>query len=123
MHAHMIMYDKINMGLQNIRRVIDDTLLYSKDLEGAFKQVAEYLTLVGKNGIILNSDKFYFGEDTVDWAGIRLTKDKAKPLPEHIKAIKEFPSLVNITDMRSYWALVNQVAPHYCIRPYLQPFR
>ena len=111
------------MGLQNIRRVIDDTLLYARDLEESFKQVAEYLTLVGKNGIILNSDKFCFGEDTVDWAGIRLTKDMAKPLPEHIKAIREFPTPVNITDMRSYWALVNQVAPHYCVRPYLEPFR
>ena len=40
-----------------MKRVIDDTLLYATDLEGAFKQVAEYLTLVGKNGIILNSDK------------------------------------------------------------------
>ena len=121
--AYTHRYDKITMGVKNVKRVIDDTLLYSADLEGAFKQVAEYLTLVGKNGIILNSDKFYFGEDTVDWAGIRLTKDKAQPLPEHIKAIKEFPTPVNITDMRSYWALVNQVAPHYCIRPYLEPFR
>ena len=99
------------MGVKNIKRVIDDTLLYAVDLEGAFKQVAEYLTLVGKNGIVLNSDKFYFGEDTVDWAGISLTKDKAQPLLEHIKAIMEFPMPVNITDMRSYWALVNQVAP------------
>ena len=121
--AYTHRYDKITMGLQNIRRVIDDTLLYARDLEESFKQVAEYLTLVGKNGIILNCDKFCFGEDTVDWAGIRLTKDMAKPLPEHIKAIREFPTPVNITDMRSYWALVNQVAPHYCIRPYLEPFR
>ena len=121
--AYTHRYDKITLGVQDIKRVIDDTLLYSVDLEGAFRQVAEYLTLVGKNGIVLNSDKFYFGEDTVDWAGIRLTKDKAQPLPEHIKAIREFPTPVNITDMRSYWALVNQVAPHYCILPYLEPFR
>ena len=25
--------------------------------------------------------------------------------------------------MRSYWALVNQVSPYYCIQPHLQPFR
>ena len=121
--AYTHRYDKITMGVKNIKRVIDDTLLYAVDLEGAFKQVAEYLTLVGKNGIVLNSDKFYFGEDTVDWAGIRLTKDKAQPLPEHIKAIKEFPTPVNITDMRSYWALVNQVAPFYSVLEHLNPFR
>ena len=95
----------------------------SVDFQGAFKQVTEYLTLVGRNRIVLNSDKFSFGEDTVDWAGIKVTKDKAQPLPEHIKAIKEFPTPVNITYLRSYWALVNQVSQYYCIHQHLQPFR
>ena len=56
-----------------------------ENLEEAFRQVAEYLTLVGRNGIILNNDKFHFGEDTADWAGVKLTKDKAQPLLEHVK--------------------------------------
>ena len=87
--AYTHRYDKITVGVQNVRRVIDDTLLYGKDLEEAYKQVASYLTLVGNNGIILNSDKFSFGEDVVDWAGIRLTKDKVEPLPDHVRAIRE----------------------------------
>jgi hypothetical protein len=40
-------YDKITMDVRNCRRVIDDTLLYTKTLEEAYRQVAEYLTLVG----------------------------------------------------------------------------
>ena len=40
------------MGVKDVKRVIDDTLLYATDLEGAFRQVAEYLTLVGNNGIV-----------------------------------------------------------------------
>ena len=72
---------------------------------------------------MLNSDKFSFGEDTVDWAGVRITKDKVKLLPEHIKAIREFPTPMNITDMRSYYALVNQVAPYYSVMDNMQPFR
>ena len=92
----------------------------AKNLEEAFKQVAEYLTLAGENWIVLNSDKFCFGED---WAGIRLTEDKVQPLPEHVRAIRDFPTPTNITDMRSYWALVNQVSPYYSVQPQLQPFR
>ena len=57
------------MGFRNIKKVIDDTLLNAKNLEEAFRQVAEYLTLVGRNWIILNSEKFQFGEDNVDWQG------------------------------------------------------
>ena len=73
--------DRVTVGFRNIKRLIDNMLLYAKNLEEAFRQVAEYLTLVGKNGIILNSEKFQFGEDTVDWAGVRLTKAKAQPFP------------------------------------------
>ena len=57
----LTVYDKITMGFKNIKRVIDDTLLWAKDIEEAFKHLAEYLTLVGRNGIILNSEKFHFG--------------------------------------------------------------
>ena len=56
-------------------------MLYATDTEAAFKQVPEYLTLVGKNRIILNSDKFSFGKDTVDWAGIRRTKARRSNSP------------------------------------------
>ena len=57
-----------------------------------------------------DSEKFHFGEDTVDWVGVRVAKDKAQPLPEHVKSIREFPRPGNITDLKSYYELVNQVA-------------
>ena len=121
--AYTHRYDKIVMGVKNMRRVIDDTLLYEDSIEQAFYQVAEYLTLVGKNGIILNPDKFQFAADSVDWAGVRLTADKVEPLPAHVQAIREYPTPRNITDLRSYFALVNQVSPFYAIQPELLPFR
>ena len=120
--AYTHRYDKITMGFKDIKRVIDDTLLHSKDIESSFHHVAKYLTLVGKNGIILNPDKFNFAEDEVDWAGIRVTKDKCKPLDTHVEAIRNFPIPVNITDMRSFMALVNQVAPYYAVQPHLLPY-
>ena len=78
------------------------------------------MMLVGNNGIILNGDKFRFSKDTVDGAGIRLRENKVQPIPEHVKAIREFPKPMNITDMRTYWALVKQV---YSVQPQLAPFR
>ena len=121
--AYTHRYDKITMGFKDMKRVIDDTLLHSKDIGSSFHHVAKYLTLVGKNGIILNPDKFNFAEDEVDWAGIRVTNDKCKPLDAHVDAIRNFPVPINITDMRSFMALVNQVSPYYAVQPHLQPFR
>ena len=121
--AYTARYDRITIGVKKMRRVIDDTLLYEDNVEKAFHQVAEYLSLVGQNGIILNPDKFEFAEDKVSWAGVRLTEDKVAPIPEHVTAIKQFPTPTSITDLRSYFALVNQVAPYYAVQPVLQPFR
>ena len=54
------------MGFKDIKRLIDDTLLYSKYIGSSFEKVAEYLTLVGRNGMVLNPEKFHFEEDEVD---------------------------------------------------------
>ena len=109
------------MGFTNVRRVIDNTLLYQLDLEKAFHHVAEYLKLVRRNGIILNPQKVTIGAKEVDWAGIRVTENKVVPLAEHMDAIANFPKPMNLTDMRSYWALVSQVAPFYAAQKHLVP--
>ena len=111
------------MCFRDIKRVIDDTILYSKDIGSSFDKVAKYLTLVGRNGIILNLEKFHFAEDEVVWAGIRVTMNKCQPLDSYVETICSFPVPVNVTDMRSFMALGNQVAPYYAVQPYLHPFR
>ena len=52
-------------------------------------------------------------------AGIRLTNEKAQPLP----AIRVFPRPNSITDLMSYFALVDQVAHYYAVNPRLELFR
>ena len=117
--AYTARYDRITEGVDKMRRVIDDTLLYEDNIEKSYRQVAAYLSLVGQNGIILNPDKFEFAEDEVSWAGVRISKEKVAPLQDHVSAIRQFPTPTNITDLRSYFALVNQVAPYYAVQPEL----
>jgi hypothetical protein len=107
----------------NVRRVVDDTLLYAKTLEEAYDQMVSYLILVSSNGIMLNPEMFLFGEESVDWAGVRLTKDEAEPLPSHVQSIRDFLTPKNLMDKRSYFALVEQVAPYYAVKQELYPFR
>ena len=88
-----------------------------------FQHVAEYLTLCGRNGIIQNPDKFTFCEKTVDWAGFRVGPDGVRPLPSHAESIRSFPTPRNVTDIRSFMALVNQVSAFYATQACLLPFR
>ena len=63
--AYTHCYYKVTMGVENKRQVIDDTLLYQPDVGSSFNHTAKYLTLCGKNGIILNLAKFKFAEEEV----------------------------------------------------------
>ena len=121
--AYTHRYNLVTVDVQNKMRVVDDTLLWQETIGEAFKHVAEYLTLCGRKGIILNPEKFTFSKDEVDWAGIRITRDKVEPLAEHVEAIATFPSPENLTDMKSYWALISQVAPYYSAQKQMLPFR
>ena len=57
--------------------------------------------------------------------GYELDWDNYRPLSEHMSAIRNFPMLNNttITDIRSWFGLVNQVAPFVAIAPVMEPFR
>ena len=46
-----------------------------------------------------------------------------KPLEKHIVAIRDFPEPKNLTDMRSFFALCEQVSYTYTIKEQLKPFR
>ena len=45
MDAYNARFDNIIKEVKNVKRCVDDSLLYCKSLEGAFLQTAEYLTL------------------------------------------------------------------------------
>ena len=70
------------------------------------------MEVVGNAGVVLNPDKFRFAQKTVDFAGFRINPETVEPLPKYLDAIREYPTPVNITDIRSFFGLVNQVS-HY----------
>ena len=105
--------------------VVDDTCLYddSKELEQHWWRVIDYLILCGKNGIVLNPDKFQFSRECVDFAGFRVSNTSTEPLPKYIDAINDFPTPKSITDIRSWFGLVNQLANYSQLREMMRPFR
>ena len=55
-------------------------------------RVIDFLELAGRNGIILNPEKFQFCQDTVEFAGFRISNVKVEPLPKYLDAIRQFPT-------------------------------
>ena len=104
-------------------RCVDDTIHYDTDLETHYWRTIDFLTLVGRSGIVLNPDKFQFASKTVDFAGFRILNDMVEPLPQYLKAIQHFPRPQSSTDIRSWFGLVNQVSTYAQLRDTMAPFR
>ena len=116
-------YDEIIAEVQRKTRCVDDVALWDEDREAHWWRVIDYLELVSKNGIVLNKEKFQFGSETVDFAGFTITPTEVLPLRKYIDAIYNFPRPTNITDIRSWYGLVNQVSRYGKLTEHMAPFR
>ena len=120
-------YDEIlttsQLSNKDYTKCIDDELLWSKSIEKSFWQAIEWLEILGKNGIIANAEKFKFAEDTVEFAGFEITTDSVRPCAKYLRAIREFPTPKNITDVRAWFGVVNQVSYAFSMTSYMSPFR
>ena len=104
-------------------RCIDDTIFYDQDLAEHWWRTIKFLTLVGRAGVVLNPDKFQFAHRNVDFADFRISESVVEPLPKYLRVIQEFPTPSNITDIRSWFGLVNQVSNYAQLRDMMAPFK
>ena len=116
-------YDEVTKDVENIAKCVDDAVLWANDIAGAFAQVCDYMTLLGRNGIVLNPAKFKFGKQSVDFAGFTITPDSVKPCDEYLEGILNFPAPTDISGARSFFGLVNQASYAFSMREVMQPFR
>ena len=83
------------MNIENHKKIIDDSILWSPNLKQAFINTSKFLTLVGQNGVVLNKKKFKFAREQTGFARFKVGKGKIKPLDEHVEADQEFPDTRN----------------------------
>ena len=121
--AYTDRYDRIVKDVRRKTKCVDDTLLWSSNVEEAFTQVCEYLALCSANGIMFNPRKFVFCEDTVDFAGFEIGPSSVKPGAKVLETIREFLEPKTIANIRGWLGLINQVAPFFTSRPVMEPFR
>jgi len=96
-------------GLEKVSKVVDDMLVYSKTAEDHVQDVVELLERCRLNKITLNPDKFAFGRTEVKFVGYIVNSDGVCSDPAKVKAIAEFPAPTNITELRGFMGLVNQL--------------
>ena len=121
--AYTRRYDEIIAEVKHKVKCIDDTLMWANNIEESYTQAVKYLDLCGRNGIILNPKKFTFSADEIEFAGFKISKDSIAPIPTFLKAVEGFPRPKTITDIRSWFGLVNQAAYSFSKCSVMEPFR
>ena len=116
-------YDEIVADVHHKTKCIDDALLWANTIEDSFHQAVEWLDICGRNGITLNPDKFVFCQEEVEFADFTVTMDSVRPCTKYLRAINDFPTPRNITDIRSWFGLVNQVSYAFSMAGRMLPFR
>ena len=121
--AYTHRFAQIAKEVTNKRTIVDDTVIWSDNMEDNFNDVCKLLAVCCEAGLIFNSDKFQFGQDTVDFAGLEITSDGVRPSRKFLESIRTLPAPTNITEARSFFGMINQVSNFFAMSPIMEPFR
>lgn len=99
--------DNILRDLKFCYAYLDDILVASvdeethkEDLRTLFRRLSEY-------GVVLNTDKCLFGQTQLPFLGFLISADGIAPLPERVKALRDFPLPQTVDELRRYLAMIN----------------
>ena len=116
-------YEQLIEDMDRRTRCVDDLCLWDGDLAAHWWRVIRYMDRIANNGIILSPAKFEFCAREIEFAGFVVTDTEVKPLPKYLNAIMSFPRPINISDVRSWFGLVNQVSHYARLTDLMSPFK
>lgn len=96
-------------GLKDVEKVVDDMLIHSDTIADHVQSVRKVLTRCRAHGVTLNPAKFKFAEESIDFVGYKISTQGIQADPCKITAIADFPLPTNLTELRSFFGLVNQL--------------
>ena len=100
--------DEIFRGLPGVLKLIDDILIEAPDEDTLFKRIETVLQRCKEHNVILSLSKLAIGEQ-VPFSGFTISSSGVSPSPERTEAIKAFPTPSNISELRSFLGLANQL--------------
>ena len=75
--------------MSDYEKIIDDTIVWSDNIEKAFFRICGVLSHCNENGMVFSPDKLEFASK---FAGFQITMDRIKPTDKYIEAIQSFPT-------------------------------
>ena len=101
--------DRAIEGLEYCQKIVDDILITAETEDQLLERVREVLQRCREHGMTISEKKLEVGQ-SVKFAGHVVGVDGVRPDPERLAAIKDFPSPTNLTQLRSFLGLANQLS-------------
>ena len=95
--------------IPNSRRVSEDIIVYSANYDEHLQLVRRLFKTADENQIAINVPKIQFAQPSVRFGGFILDGEGYRPDPELVGAIAKFPLPKNVTDLRSFFGLCQQI--------------
>ena len=96
-------------GCEFAKKIVDDLLICTPSLEILDSRILQILEPCANINVTISQKKFTIGIE-ISFAGFLISDQGIKPDPEKTIAIASFPSPKNITNLRSFLGLANQLA-------------
>ena len=96
--------------IERCTKVVDDVLVWDATFEEHLQRVRLILERFWQHRISINKKKFISASSIVFFCGYNIFQDGVQADPAKVRAVAEFPVPTNITELRSFLGLVNQLA-------------
>ena len=100
--------DKVISGLVGVQKIVDDILITAPTLDVLKQRIREVLIRCRNENVTVSLKKFQIGQ-SVKFAGHTISLEGVAPDPDRLRAISDFKSPGNITELRSFLGLANQL--------------
>lgn len=96
-------------GLNGVLCLIDDVLIFGKDQKEHDERLNAALEKIQRAGVTLNEEKCMFSQKQVTFLGHLIDQNGISADPQKTAAITEMDPPTNITEMRRFMGMVNQL--------------
>ena len=108
-HFQRMMVTEVTGGLEGVLCHMDDILVWGQTQEVHDVRLHAVLEKAQKAGITLNMDKCELTRHTIRFLGHVISADGVKPDPEKTRAVQELDAPKNVSELRSFLGMVNQL--------------
>ena len=101
--------NKILSGLDGVLCLIDDTIVFGQTKEEHDLRLKAALERVQRAGVTLNKEKCEFGKEKLTFLGHLVDSQGIQADPEKTKAVREMNQPENVSELRRFLGMVNQM--------------